>query len=46
MDWKHELLEKYREELGCKNTGVCWCKVCANIERIIHETIEHIKNSL
>jgi hypothetical protein len=43
MSWKNELIEKYKDELGCKNSGICWCETCVNIERLIDEVVEHIK---
>ena len=43
---KEDLIEKYREVFGCKNTGVCWCEVCVGIENIIDDILETIKQKI
>jgi hypothetical protein len=47
MDWKKQIHEDYRKKFGCKNVGkVCWCEVCVNVEKIIEEVIEKVKENI
>lgn len=39
----NDLINKYRKKFGCTNSGVCWCEVCCNIEKLIEEVKEKIK---
>ena len=40
MNNREAFIETYREELGCKNSGMCWCKICTLLEKIWDELRE------
>jgi hypothetical protein len=47
MNWKDQIHEDYRKKFGCKNIGkVCWCEICVNVEKIINEVIEKVRENI
>ena len=45
-DWRSNIVQKYSNKLGCKNTRICWCPICSSIDAIITEVLEHVKNNI
>lgn len=47
IDWKEQIYEDYRKKFGCKNIDeVCWCEICVNLEKLIDEVIEKVKENI